>query len=449
MIRIFCLSLTLALAFSGAAGADVPAPGWHDDQSIEIGDTTRYYRVFVPGSLPEDQPPPVVMWLHGGTQSMRKVMPPSRSGSAFWLGLAEAEGFILLVPNGYNESAQDAFGDDQGWNDCRTGSEAIGGEQDDVAFLTALLDHAVESMGVDPQRRFVGGASNGGMMTYRLIEERPEHVTAAAVFIANRPDPSECQPVGQPVPLMIVNGTDDALMPYDGGPVANNRGTVSSSRASLQYWLDLAGLDEPDAVQTLPDLESADDSVIERETYRNDSLEIRYYEVQGGGHAMPSITLPLDGVADSIFGPTNRDLEGAREAWSFFAGLHEPGEQFSGVWFDPQSSGEGFNVVAGEQATIVYYYGMSPTGTPLWLISEANEGTIQAGSPVTLEMSEVVDGTFDEPAPPPDSTEPWGTLTIEWTDADRAHAELDGFDGESKTLELTKLLGVSRRLDRL
>jgi len=445
----FWIALTLSLVSVGAARAGGLEPGWHDDQSIEIGDETRYYRVFVPGSLPDDEPPPMVMWLHGGTQSMREVMPPSRSGSAFWPTLAETERFILLVPNGYNEAGQDAFGDDQGWNDCRAGSEAIGSARDDVAFLTALLDHAVESMGVDPDRRFVSGASNGGMMTYRLMEESPQHVSAAAVFIANRPDPSECDPAGISVPLMMVNGTADAFMPYAGGPVANNRGTVAGSRETLQYWLDLAGLDEPDAVQTLPDLQPADDSVIEREIYRNDSTEIRYYSVQGGGHAMPSIALPLDSMADSIFGPNNRDLEGAREAWSFFESLTGDRNPVSGIWFDPESDGEGLSVIAGGNATVIYYYGRTPDGEGLlWLISEAHRERLRPDSPLTLELYVMVEGTFDQPTAPDEGIEPWGTLTIEWFDAYNARAELTGLAGERKTLDLIQLLGSQGRLIR-
>ena len=449
MARIFCISLFVSLAAIGAAQADGLEPGWHNDQSIEIGDETRYYRVFVPGSLPDDESPPMVMWLHGGTQSMREVMPPSRSGSAFWPTLAEAEGFILFVPNGYNEAGQDAFGDDQGWNDCRAGSEAIGSARDDVAFLSALLDHAVESMGVDPDRRFVSGASNGGMMTYRLMEERPQHVSAAAVFIANRPDPSECNPTGASIPLMMVNGTADAQMPYAGGPVADNRGTVTGSRETLQYWLDMAGLDEPDAVRTLPDLQPADDSVIEREIYRNDSMEIRYYSVQGGGHAMPSIALPLDGLADSIFGPTNRDLEGAREAWSFFESLTAKANPVSGIWFDPESDGEGLSVIAGVDATVIYYYGRTPDGVaPLWLISEAYRERLRTDTALTLELFVMVEGTFDQPAAPAEGIAPWGTLTIEWFDAHSARAELIGLAGEQKTLDLIRLLGSEGRLNQ-
>jgi len=78
-------------------------------------------------------------------------------------------------------------------------------------------------------------------MTYRLAAERPRRVAAAAAFIANRPQPSECPDASAPVPMLIVNGTDDPITPYDGGSIAprlGGFGTVASAEATRDYWVE-------------------------------------------------------------------------------------------------------------------------------------------------------------------------------------------------------------------
>jgi len=99
-------------------------------------------------------------------------------------------------------------------------SEDVASESDDVGFVLAILDLVAESVRFDPDRVFVTGASNGGMMTFRLALEANDRFTAAAAVIANLPDPSECRPLVDPIPMLIMNGTDDPLMPYEGGYVA-------------------------------------------------------------------------------------------------------------------------------------------------------------------------------------------------------------------------------------
>ena len=69
-------------------------------------------------------------------------------------------------------------------------------------------------------RVYVAGASNGGMMALRLACERTGRLAAVAVVIANQPWPQveRCRPT-VPLPLILINGTDDPLMPWGGGPV--------------------------------------------------------------------------------------------------------------------------------------------------------------------------------------------------------------------------------------
>ncbi|MBI3118887.1 MAG: dienelactone hydrolase family protein [Candidatus Hydrogenedentes bacterium] len=301
--------------------ADPHARGWHF-ATLEHGGLTRHFRYYVPAHLTPAAP--TVLLLHGGSQSMNKLFRRGAGGTQEWPMLAEEEGFLLLVPNGVNAETGDAAGNHQQWNDCRQNedmSEPMP-TSDDVGFIAAMLDWAEANFDLDSARVYATGASNGGLMSYRLGMELPGRIAAIVVFVANLPAHSECAPPEHPVPIMIVNGTDDPLMPYNGGEVGpGHRGPVLSTEATLQAWLQVNGLDAEDLQTTpLPDTDPADGSRIVQLRYDAEDApaEVVLYRVEGGGHALPSIAHPISGLlVRTLLGPQNHDLEGARAAWEF------------------------------------------------------------------------------------------------------------------------------------
>ena len=73
--------------------------------------------------------------------------------------LAEREGFIVVCPEGIENN----------WNDGRVNerNRAHIEDIDDVGFLRALIQQLGMTHNVDPDRIYVTGASNGGMMSLR------------------------------------------------------------------------------------------------------------------------------------------------------------------------------------------------------------------------------------------------------------------------------------------
>ena len=116
------LALTISWARPAGAQNSVPKgemlerPNWQES-SLRVGELTRWYRVYVPRSLPEKAP--VVLLLHGGCQSMRRIFSSGAVATKEWADLAETERFLLVVPNGTNPTTGDTRGDRQGWNDGR------------------------------------------------------------------------------------------------------------------------------------------------------------------------------------------------------------------------------------------------------------------------------------------------------------------------------------------
>lgn len=298
------------------------------ESSLEHDGLTRWYRICVPDPLPQEAP--LVLYLHGGTLSMRSLFSPLADSSQTWFEISREGGVILLVPNGVDPETGDTYGDDQVWNDLRPDQAAGQTQADDVGFLLALLDQVSAEFPVDQERIFVTGASNGGMMTYRMLLEAPGRFAAGAAYIANLPDFREPLPFpGQPVPILIANGTEDPLMPYDGGTVARDRGTVISTRETVDWWVAANQGDPARLVKTdLPDLNQDDGCRIHREVYPGggSGADVWFFEIEGGGHTLPSRSAPgiFQRFASRLLGPVCRDADGAALAWEFFREMSSP-----------------------------------------------------------------------------------------------------------------------------
>ncbi|MEJ2448056.1 MAG: prolyl oligopeptidase family serine peptidase [Anaerolineales bacterium] len=186
------------------------------------------------------------------------------------------------------------------------------------------MDKVSTELPVDQERIFITGASNGGMMTYRMLQEAPERFAAGAVFIANLPKLEVPLSVpSQPVPIMIANGTEDPLMPFQGGMIARNRGVVISTSETVDWWIQAnhastAGFTS----RNLPDLEPADSCRIQERIYPGgvDGAEVRLYTISGGGHTLPIMGDPglFERLTARLLGPICRDADGVMLAWDFF-----------------------------------------------------------------------------------------------------------------------------------
>jgi polyhydroxybutyrate depolymerase len=302
--------------------------GWHKSQ-IEVKGVIREYRYFLPTNFHENSP--VVFLLHGGTQNMTKLFARNAGASKHWPTLAEREGFVLMVPNGGDPKTGEPFGKKLNWNDCRPSKSKSRyiSALDDVSFIADLIEWAKNNLLINEDKVFVTGASNGGMMSYRLAMEIPSKITAVAAFIANLPVSSECSPKDVAIPMLIFNSTDDSIMPWAGGEITNNGGHVKSTADTVAYWLRTNGsIRQPAEIQTFTNTNTKDKSHITGVCYpklrlseSNDfaSEKTCFYQVNGGGHVLPSARYRVPKwIQNLLLGQQNRDIESAEVAWDFF-----------------------------------------------------------------------------------------------------------------------------------
>ena len=140
-----------------------------------------------------------------------------RSGLA---QLAPRQGFAAVFPDGLRNR----------WNHFLPGKEPVafllGNPQvgvipDDVGFFKLLVADLVRRGISDPKRIYLAGLSAGGFMTLRMICAEAGLFAAAALLVAAMPERlgAECRP-GKPMPVLMINGTADPIIPYAGGKPA-------------------------------------------------------------------------------------------------------------------------------------------------------------------------------------------------------------------------------------
>lgn len=282
---------------------------------------TRYFHYYVPNGLGAS--PPLVILLHGGTRGYTTVI----SGNSYaqeWFSVADDEKFLLIIPNGVDPNTGATDTEDQNWNDCRADDMDTATGADDVGFISALIDWAISNFNIDTQRVYSTGASNGGMMSYRLAKELGYRIAAIACFIANEPAVSECGGLPYPVPVFICNGDGETVfMPWDGGYVVDaSRGTVQSAIATRDFWIARNGTSTtPSAVVNYPNIDLFDNTTVSSALYTGgiEGAEVMFYTVSNGGHTIPSINYELSLLELAIVGPQSNDIEGARHAWAYLS----------------------------------------------------------------------------------------------------------------------------------
>lgn len=275
-------AVELAEAGPGSPAAWPPA----EIRRLPVAGRERTYQVYRPAGLADGAPLWLVLHGSGGSGEEVRLM-----HAAAFDRLADRRGIVVAYPDGYDEH----------WNDCRPRADYSANLEnvDDVAFLTALVDTLHVDEGIDLERVTVIGLSNGGQMAFRLAFEVPELAQVYAALLANLPTQAndDCHHAGRPVPMLLINGSEDPISPAQGGLVnlAGNtsRGAVLSAEDTALAFARLAGHASEPTVQTWPERAPADGTAIESWEWKADGRpSVAWIRVIGGGHSVPT-TAPL------------------------------------------------------------------------------------------------------------------------------------------------------------
>ncbi len=293
-----CVGVLLLLgAFSGVCAWASPAepPG-----ALTFGGLQRTYSVHVPAGL--DRPAGLVINLHGSGQTGA-----DQAGLTNYNAVADQYGFVVAYPDGIDFS----------WADGRGASVPDRDGVDDVGFLATLIDRLVRDYRVAPDRVFVTGMSAGAFMANRLACERADLVSAVAPVAGTLGVAAACHP-SRPVSVLLIYGTADPVVPYNGGPMVGRGGPsdIVAAPAWAQRWRSLDGCPGP-PIETVS-VGQGEAAEVHRLTSAGcaDGTQVDFVRIDGGGHTWPAGRFALPAA---MVGPTSQAFDASQASGQFFA----------------------------------------------------------------------------------------------------------------------------------
>ncbi len=294
-------------------------PQWElSTDSINIEGVYRSFEYYVPDNLKNT--PSLMFFMHGSGGTIERIR--SATNYEFEKIARERKNYIIVYPLGFNNY----------WNDCRASADYDANKEDinEIAFFNDMIDYFVGRFKVDPDSVFASGVSNGGHMCFKLAYEMPEKFKGIAPLLANLPDKSnnDCLPKEIPISIMIINGTDDPINPYEGGWVVvrkdSTRGKVVSTKQTIKYWANLLTCNYGTQELNYPDITPEDNSTLQHFKFKcpDSQMSVEIVNIINGGHTIPLLETPaLSEQLLKVLGRFNNDINSPMLVIDFFESL--------------------------------------------------------------------------------------------------------------------------------
>jgi polyhydroxybutyrate depolymerase len=279
------LILILFLLYSSALFSQKSESINHDGQ-------IRTYSYYLPTNWTSNQQLPLLIVLHGLTQTGAGVMNITQFNQ-----IAEDNNFIVCYPNGLNNA----------WN---ANMNVTISTADDKGFIETLVHHFQSNFNTNPLKQYLCGFSNGGFMSHKMACESSECFAAIATISGNMSDTTfaTCNPQYTPAVLHI-HGTSDAIVPYNGGA-----STGVSVDQTMQRWTSFLNCNTTPTSFSMSNSNLTDFSSPERITYSSCASPLELIKITGGGHQWPGISTLVGGA-----GTINMDFYSPQIIWDFLS----------------------------------------------------------------------------------------------------------------------------------
>ena len=247
--------------------------------AIDHDGLRRIYRVHVPAKYQAASPAPLVLAFHGGGGDMNYQ---ARDESYGLISKSEAEGFVVVFPNGYSKLKSGKFAT---WNAGACCAAARDQNVDDVGFVREIISNTTGQLSIDRNRIYATGMSNGGMMAYRLACEMSDIFKAIAA-VAGTDNTTNCTP-RVPIAILHIHASNDERVLYNGGAGSKFRdlsrvADFKSVPATLAKWVGLNGCNSnPQRVLATPG------AYCDSYSQCQGNVEVQLCVTETGGHSWP------------------------------------------------------------------------------------------------------------------------------------------------------------------
>ena len=304
------LLAVLALAACAGAMGEPPPPAGEARTLEHQGIERHYYLQNIEAAA--SAPVPLVVSLHGYRGTEQALTERNDLSQIAWGSLdrvASREGFVVAYPHAWLghwslfEGLPNIALDD-------------GRTVDDVGLVARMIARLVDEGLADAERVYLTGFSDGAIMSYKLLctAEMPFAAAAPGGGTMYQGHRDTCAATA-PTALMVIAGTDDRILPYDGWLFPTGRElSIPETMENFRLLHACTG----QKTDLLYDRDAEDNSRVRETVWTGCGVEnaVRLLRVEGGGHNRPSHE-PLPDAWREWAGVHNRDIESAEEVWAF------------------------------------------------------------------------------------------------------------------------------------
>lgn len=286
------------------------AQGTDLEKKITIDHVEREYLLHLPPGYSSTSKCPVIFALHGGGGNYENTP------SLYNLNAeADKHHFIVVYPNAINKS----------W--CMKGVGSMVKETDDindVKFIATLMDTLVRYHQADSSSFFCTGLSRGGIFSLFLASKLSGRFKGIAPVCTSIPLSIADDFTFYPTSVLLINGTEDPLIPFDGGhgeisrSKRNEDNHFISTHELVQKIKTLNTCPELSLAHPMPNEEKGDKCKATKTTYQCSGTRFTFIKVQNGGHTWPGGSQYL---SKSIIGNVCYDFKAEEEILNFFIAL--------------------------------------------------------------------------------------------------------------------------------
>ncbi|MGB9361766.1 MAG: hypothetical protein WCA99_09200, partial [Candidatus Sulfotelmatobacter sp.] len=198
---------------------------------------------------------------------------------------------------------------------------------DDVAFMNQMLDALALKYSVDTHRIYATGLEDGGFMALRVGCDMADRVAAIAAVGAAMPKTMISIP-SRAVSALFINGTDDPIVPDNGGTYKPGQFHVLSAEDSAKTWAKFDRCTEKPAQDKVPSLQKGGK---ETKTYTysgcQDNAQVVLYSVKGGGNTWPG---GEQYMTEKEVGKTSDAINANESIWNFLSTKKISGDSGAG-----------------------------------------------------------------------------------------------------------------------
>ena len=256
----------------------------------------REYIVYIPASYDGSSSYPLMFSFHGGggtssdfinTNDMRPI--------------ADTAGFIAIYPQAAIDPEDGSFS----W------LHKAPTTHNDIFFIEAIIDTLSTQYMIDNNRIYACGYSEGGIFSYELgcrLNNRIAAFSSVAgsmlvdAFRDSYYDLGFCSPV-HPTAVLLIPGTND-MSPHS--TYTGFQPYYMSADEITTYWSNYNNTDINPIISQLPNINTFDNSTVERRVWENGDNCVRVEELKviGGDHDWPGTS-------------GNMDISASVEVWNF------------------------------------------------------------------------------------------------------------------------------------